>query len=390
MANEGVLAWDRRVCAANETGALGTVPDLAGSQAIECIVCDLGPAEQAEVRPKKDKTQGRGMTSAFVAGRVQPITFNLQKSVMSRAAVDTTPKEAVLYQAAGMRQTTNASTSVVYDFISNPSRYSIALYRTLGTDSTTYEAEWLRGGIVKQLKWSGGDKELTLDVNGQGIGKYHSGYIASITLADGVGTTMTVSAEESYRLTTGMFMQIESEIIKIGAFTYGGTSVTIERAQLSSSGAAHTAQPLRPYYPTLTLAGSPISEADTTVTIAGTAFRCLSFEVTLETGVDHLPGESGSKYIQGVAFGRYSVKGAVKVKLQREMVSWLGKIRDRTAIAMTIACGTGAGSIATFSLPYTEMEPFAVPDTDKDTVLVDINFRCRDNSGNDMFALTLT
>jgi hypothetical protein len=389
MAFEPILAWDRRSLIASES-SFGTPTDPASSQAIELATCDLGLMQQGQVHAQKDKTQGRGMTNKFVEGRVQPIAFNLEGSVRSRAAVDTTPKESVIYQAAGMRQTTNAGTSVVYDFISNPTLYSMSILKTLGTNATTYAAEWLRGGIVKSLGWMGGDKELTFKASGAGVGKYHGGFISSITLADGSGTTMTVTAEESYRLTEGMYMIIESEVIKIGAFTYGGTSVTIQRAQLSTTGAAHTAQPLMPYYPSLTLAGSPIPEGTFTVALDGVTVRAHNFEITLETGIDHLPGESGSAYSQGARHGRYDCKVKLGVTMHREDTAFEGKVRARRLTTVSIVQGTGTGSIATFSLPYCEFESFNVPDTENDRATADLTFRARDNSGNDMMTLTLT
>ncbi len=194
----------------------------------------------------------------------------------------------------------------------------MSIYRALGKSPFVYEAEQLRGGVVKTLSWTGGDTELMLKASGEGIGKYVLGYSASVTLADGSGTTLTfANAEEAYRFGFG-FYQIENEVIKITARPTS-TTATIARAQISTTGAAHAGVPMRPYIPTLTYAGSPISEGGTvTCTVDGVTLRALSFGIDFTTGLDLLPGESGSRYVQGPKAIRYDLKAKVKLVLARE------------------------------------------------------------------------
>ncbi len=388
MANEPVLGWDQRVLLVKEA-TFGTVPDPAGAQALEVVSLDMGPVEQGFTRAKKDKTQGRGMTSAFVEGRKQPIPFSLETSVKSRAAADTVPKESDIYEAAGFTETVNSSTSVVYTTTATPTPNTLAIRSVLGTGTAANEAEQGRGGVVKQLAFSGGDTELMLKVSGAFAGKYWLGQSTG-TVANGSDLTIALgTAAHAYRFGVGYY-QIESEIVYVSAVNYSTGDLTVTRAQLSSSGAAHSAAAIYPYIPSLTLAGSPISEANVTVTLDGTATRCTKFDLTIDTGIDHLPAESGSSYVQGAKATRMNAKLNVEMVLTREQVAWIGKANQRKAIAVTIACGTGAGGIVTFSLPYCEVEPFNVPAPANDITLVRIPFRCRDSSGNDMFSFTLT
>lgn len=397
MSGESISGWDAAVLLASDASiaTFGTVVAPAASQAFEFITCDPGQMEVGDVRGKKDRNSGRGMQSGFVEGRVKPIPFSLEASVKSRAAVDTVPRESVLYKAAGLLETVNSSTSVVYttpaDPIGSAAFLGASIYRVFGKSPYTYEAEQLRGCVVKTLSWAGGDKELTLKAAGEGIGKYVLGYSAAVTLADGSGTTITfASAEEAYRFGLGWY-QIESEVIKITARPTS-TTATILRAQLGTTGAAHAAVPMRAYIPSLTYAGSPISEGATvTVTIDSVVSRALSFSLDLTTGLDMLPGESGSKYVQAPKVVRYDLKASVKLVLAREQVSLLGKARDRNTCAITIVQSTGtAGGVVTFSIPYSEVMPFKVPDTANDVAIVDVPFRVRDSSGNDAFSMTCT
>lgn len=388
--NEPVNAWDA-ACLLKSEATFGTTPDPATDQSFEFISCDTGPAELGEIRPKKDRGVGRGMQSAWVEGRYKPIPWSIESSVKSRATNATVPAEAPLYKAAGMTEAVGGS-SVTYTLAGAPDVYGLSLYRIFGKSPYSYEAEQLRGGVAKTLSWSGGDAELMLKASGEAISKSHLGYSASITLADGSGTSLVFAdAEEGYRFGLG-FYQCQSEVIKITAMNYSTFTATIARAQLSTTGAAHSAQVLRPYIPTLTYAGSPISEGGTcTVTIGGVAYRAMSWGIDFTTGIDLLPGQTGSAYVLGNKVIRYDAKVSVKLVLTREQVGLFGKAKARATQSISLVQSTGvAGGIATFALPYTEIDPFKVPDTANDVAIVDLSFRCRDNSGNDMLTLTLT
>lgn len=396
MSGESVNGWDAAVLLVSDASlaTFGTVVAPAAAQAFEFIDCDMGPMEVGDVRGKKDRNPGRGMQNAFVEGRVKPIPFSIDASVKSRAAADTVPRESVLYKAAGLLETVNAATSVVYTVPADPvgaaSLLGASMYRVFGKSPYTYEAEQLRGCVVKTLSWSGGDKELMLKAAGEGIGKYVLGYSASVTMLIGATTLTFANAEEAYRFGFGYY-QVESEVILITARP-STTTATITRAQLGTSAAAHTTVPMRAYIPSLTYAGSPISEGGTcTATFDGVATRVLSWGIDLTTGIDLLPGESGSKYVQAPKVVRYDGKVNAKLVLAREQVSLLGKARDRNTCALTIVQSTGtAGGIVTFSIPYTEVVAMKVPSTTNDVAIVDVAFRLRDNTANDMLSISYT
>ena len=367
----------------------GTTPALATGQAIELITCDMGPAEVGVTRAKKDKTEGRGMTNQYIEGHVAPIAFSATTSVKSRATATTVPKESDLYEAAGLIETVGGA-NVAYALTANPTPVGLSILKALGTGATCYAAEQGRGGCMQSLAWSGGDQELTLKVGGAFAGKYHLGYVDSVTFAAATGDPDAVSVEYAHRLALGYY-QVESEVVLLTAINYATGALTTTRAQLATSGAAHAAKPMYPHVPTLTLAGSPISEANFTVTIDGVAILATGFEVALETGLKHRPAEAGSKYVQGLYATRYNVKPTVKMLLHREDVALIGKATQRKNCAITIVAGTGAGSIVTFSMPQCEARFGALPDVQNDAVAISLPFECRDSSAaNDMFTLVCT
>lgn len=393
MAYTPVSGWNRAGLVAQEA-SFGTTPNPAAAQALELVNLDLGPNEVGVIRSKQDRGVGRGMQDGWVEGRVQPIPFNLETSCKSRSGVAAAAAEEILYAAGGLYKTTNSGTSVVFSLTDSPETdsafQSASIYGIRGKNAGANYAEQLRGCIAKTLTWEGGDKELRLKVAGEGIGKYTLGHAASITLADGSTTSLTLTAEESKRIGKGWY-QCESEIIYVTENLLGATTRTITRGALSSTGAAHSGKLLRPYHPALSYTGSPVSEVVSSVVIGGVTIRCTKFSIALTTGMEMLPGETGSKYVQGTKTLRYSIAPTVELALKGEDVALFGKATTRENVALSIVQGGTAGGIWTFAMPYCEVMPFVPPEPENDIVLVTVPLRVRDSAtGNDAFTLTQT
>jgi hypothetical protein len=382
-----VNAWDMKLAAVSET-TFGTTPTPADAAAfkarfLESINVDLGPAAHVGVvRPKQDRGIGRGMQDGFVEGRVEPIEWNVMLSVKSRTANDTAPLELALLKAGGLNcQDAGATYTLTPSMTPIESGHfaGVSLQRWLGSGLAAYQSEILRGAVARSLKWEGGDKELTLTAAGVGIGKRSLGMVTA-TFTDGSTTTMTLSStEDSYRIDLGYYL-IESEIVLVTAYTAGSTTATATRAQLGSTGVAHTA------------AGSPISEATSSVTLASVAdVRCINWAFEVQTGMDLLPGETGSQTIRGALSKRYDATVNLRLVLSQQQLTMIGRARSRPSVACTISQGTGTGSVFTFAAAQGEITNFKVPDTTNDVAIVDVALRLRDSAaGNDMFTITGT
>ena len=396
-----VNSWDMALRAISETTFANTPTpaDAAAYKApfLQVISANLGPAAQVGVvRPKQDRGIGRGMTEGFVEGRVEPLDFNVMLSVKSRTANDTAPLELALYKAAGLNCQDAGSTYTLTPSmtpIQSSHFASVSLHRFLGSGLAAYQAELLSGGVCRSLKWEGGDKELTLTASGAGVKKQSQGMVTA-TFADGSTTTMTLaSTEDSYRIGLGYFL-IESEIVLITAYTAGSTTATATRAQLGTTGAAHTAADAFPYIPALTsqFTGSPISEATSSVDLAGVSgVRCINWGFELQTGMDLLPGETGSQTIQGALYKRMDAKLNLRLVLSQQQLTMIGRARSRPSIACTVNQGSGTGSLFSIACAQGEIANFTVPDTANDVAVVDVGLRLRDSTaGNDMFTVTLS
>lgn len=405
MSANPVNAWDMLVLAATET-TLGVTPTPAsqaayGLLAVEAVDCDLGPAEAGVIRSKQDRAVGRDETSGFVEGRVMPMAWSFDTSLKSRAAVDTPSPLLPLLKAAGLLHTVNAATNVTITAPGQPIEggafAGVSLTRFLGSGLAVHEAEVLRGCVARALSIKGAAQEVLAKFTGVGIGKTTAsgqagvlGKIDSITLASGVVTTLTITAEESYRLGVGYYL-CESEVIQVTACTPGGTSATIARAALGTTGAAHTAQPLIPYRPTPTFTGAPIAEPTSSVTLGGVSVRARSWSIDLSTGMDLLDGETGSRYSQGAKYTRIGVKVSMQLVLSADQVSLIGKAQARPNLALVLSQGVGAGGVFTFNASNCEVVAFNTPETANDVAVVDVQLRVRGTTtGNDSFSIVLT
>ena len=401
MSLNPINGWNQTVFVVPEA-TIGTTPAPASvgayaALAVEAIDCDLGPAESGVIRSKQDRHLGRGMQNGFVEGRVAPAAFSLNASLKSRTAVDTVPHLAGLFEAAGLVTTVNGATSYVLSPSATPIESGdfvpVTLRRVLGSGDADRELETLAGCVVRQVSISGGDTEVMLGFQGVGRGpKYTQGGLDAVTLSDGVGTALTVTAAESYALAVGYY-QCEAEIIFVSAVAYGSTSATIARAQLGSTGAAHAAKSFRPYIPAgIAFTGAPISEALTTnVSVGGVALRATSWNWTLQTGLDLLPGETGAKYSQGAKYGRYDLAIAVNILAKGDDIRLLNRATQRALVAVSLSQGTAAGGVITLASTYCEVVSPAVSAPANDVAAAQLQFRVRDDgTGSNAFAVTLT
>lgn len=375
----------------------GTAPAPNTLTLAEAIDVTTGPGEGGGFRPKQDRHAGRAMANAFVAGRQPILPLGYRCSVKTRSAVDSTPAEAALYAACGLKRTTNAGVSVVLSPSAAPLEggdfASASLLRALGHPAqlNSFEVEVLRGVLFQSLKFSGGNSEVIADFRGGCVSKSVLGGVDSITV-NNVVTSLTITAADSYRLRPGYY-QCESEIIQVTACTAGGTSATIARGALSTTAASHTAKPLLPYAPALSIPTvGPIGEGTSTVAILGVTTRCVSWEVDLaKTGMDFLQAETGSAYVQGPKATRYSVRGRATLQLKGDDVTLIGKAQAGAQSTFVVSQGTGAGGVFGATLANVRVMPFEVPDTYDDVANVTVEFDAVDSSsGNDAFSITLT
>jgi hypothetical protein len=396
-ATNPVNGWDENLLAASET-TFGTFVQPTAAQALQVISADLGPAAQpGQVRPIKDRSLGRGMQSGWVEGDKEPVDFTITYSQKTRADADDSARDLVVLKAAGLKETIGIGVQAGYTLRPTPIESaefaSMQLYRTLGSNGYTTQAEALNGCVVKSLTWNGGDQEVIVKASGQGTVKKFAGATDSFTFASNSDTEISCSAAQARLVSVGMPMQIESEVVLVTTVDYTTPDITFSRGAYSTTAAAHSAKRLYPYLPSsISHSGVPISEANASCILGSISpMRIISWEVDLKTGLDLLPAETSSAYRQGPKSVRHDVSIKLKMVLSQERVDLLGYALNRDSMALTLAQGTGAGGIITFGAPYCEVVDFAVPDTENDISIVDVTLRVRNNStGDNALSITLT
>lgn len=365
-------------------------------QAISTIKVDLGDAQSPVTRAKQDRGLGRGMQDGFVSGRYAPVPWSVETSMKTRSAADAVPGELQLWKATGLGRTISGGTSYTLAPTATPVEsadlVTQTLRRMLGRSPGEMEMELLTGCFADTVKIEGGDKEVMLNFSGFGQQKGTTTN-RSITFASGVDTAITVSAAETYFYAAGCYYICGTEIVLCTAVVYGSTTVTFARAQLATSGAAHAAVAIYPYIPAgIVYAGAPISEAlTTTATLFGITVPALKWALTIKTGLEASPGETGSAYFQKVVTKRFDVEATFDLLLKGDDVGLFNRARERTANAVTLVQGSAVGGIVTVNLPYTELVAPSAKDSANDTVTVSCSLRVRDNvAGNNAFSLVQT
>jgi len=368
------------------------------AQAISTIKADTGGAQTPVRRGKQDRGLSRDMQDGFVSGRNAPVPWSVMTSLKSRAAVDDPPRELGLWKACGFLRTVNAATS----YVLTPSNTPIAsldlitqsLTRILGRAPGEMELERLFGAFAESVRIEGGDKEVMLTFSGQAQAKAIGTAIAAATVADGSTTSITITAAESYAFAPGYYLW-GSEVVLVALPTYGGTSLTIARAQLGTTGAAHSAQPMYPYIPAgISYGGAPVSEALTTnFLFDGGSFPVLNWAVDIKTGLQAGPGETGSAHpFRVLKANRIDVAPTLTFLLKGDDVRKFNKAASVTSLACSIVQGTTAGGVITISLPYCELVAPKVDDNANDSVVVSASLRVRGSGAAtpDSFSIILT
>lgn len=393
--NKVLNGWDRASYAWPNGSEPSSVANYSAA-GLAFITMDTGPAGiLGVIRDLPDRAIGRSMRSGWIEGRFAPVPFNLVACVKQRSAVDAAPIEQVLLKAAGLTVTVNAGVSVTLGYNSAPidagTFVPADVQRILGSSPAAVEMELLRKCCVKTLTIEGGDKELRYTFAGEALSKETQGTIETLTVADGVTTTINLGSASAARAVGLGWYQCESEIIKVTAINTGTGALTVLRAQLGTTGAAHSAKPAYPLRAAPTYATTPIAESLTTnCEIAGVPVRVTSWKFTLQTGIEPLPGETGSKFSQGFLSRRVDPTLEVAIIAKGEDLKLIQQAALRDLVTAKVEQGTSVGGKFSLLCSYCEIDMPTFSEPENGPSEVALSFRIRENSGNDMFAITLT
>lgn len=375
--NNAVHGWDELAYVTEET-TFGTLEDAVGTDAFEFTEIEFGPTEAAERRNTKDKNNSRGH-KAQVTGKLEPMEFTVRGTVRPSGAAGTAPDIGAFLKNGLGTETVNASTSVVYTYADRPTG-GLSIMR--GEEYGGW-AEYLSGCIVQSISFSGGDEELEFEISGMGLTKVSVAAfdIGGTPMNDtDVTTTLTIGADIFRLIGTGQVLVDRAdttEQMQVTAVDYAAGQVTVSRGYNSTTKVTHAANAtFVPYFPTQTLAGSPIGEHEGTFTAHTRSVYPTETSFTINTGRTFRPFEKGSQRRRGAAYGeKVTVESSMTVVSDNENMEFTGLAKNFDTGSLDFTYGDTAGSQLQVEAGLTEIIRAPVDIPESELALVEYGFR---------------
>ena len=361
-----------------------------------------------EFRPTKDTAGNRATINAQISGRHGICSWSVTTSI--RPEVSGEPAYGDL-----LRNGFGTRTSTTYTIAANQDD-SISLaagYVNGGTGSSAAFLEHAFNSRVSSIMWEWGDTEPQVTFTGIAprriaIGVTESDSVdnstdpVTITVEDAdVYDTEDVGDLSAYANGEGIRLNLESETVAIDStgIVYASDQVTATRAQEGTSIAAHAAgTAIYPSAPGTSMSSAePVPETGVTISIGGSAFKCISGKVNFDTGKDLSPYETGSKYAGkssgtdkpytingelGILFRADGTAGTNPHKFIREIVSHAQQtlsIVFTNSTGDTMTLDTNSNSDVDFSC-----DGFDVPD--EDVFILPLNFKVKSTNFRCVYA----
>lgn len=344
-----VLGRERKAYVKAES-SYGTQVFPAGTDAFRALTLSLGSPSIQRIDRADFKTT-RSLQER-VTGKYGPVEWTIEGYVVPSGTAGTPPDMHELFKAALGSYTNVAGTSDTYDPTDTQgAQGSLSIY----DNTSDVLLETVVGAIVQEMSIKGANGDVP-HVSFSGSGKKH--VLTGVTTLNGAlsggETDITVTDEDAGEV---------GSLIKIGTSDGSGSGhqVTAKSGMTwtvspAVSGAQSDGADVIPYTPTTSTAGSPIPGVLGSMTIDGTAFPVVSYEVSLNNNHQLLHDEALEKYVTDYVEDNREVKGQFTVKARQDQLLWLGKRKAFATHAVVLTLGTTAGSILTINLPTIELE----------------------------------
>ena len=325
--------------------------------------------------------------------RFNDVEFSITIPFFGSGAAGTAiaPRKSLWEAGAGLSEVVSGGTSVTYETdVSNPAE-SISLYRV---DRESVLGEYLYGAIIQNI---------TITLNKADAPQIEFSGIASrkwefykTTLAaplDAVAGTTSMTITDGKRLRTGssedvqtgleIYVQIESEVIKITGITHSTGVCVIEREQFSTTAAAHASSTdVSPHKiaPTFAEVDQPLGAHDWTVS-DGADLNVRSFDIAIATGRMFDELQTGSAASSAIHNSKIETTGSLTFILDNERAELFRDMDAGTDKDFAITLGTVAGKIFTINLDVARLIDPVPKDIPKNAVAeVSQSFRCLDTA----------
>ena len=381
----------RRVFAKSEA-AFNTFVNPAATDAIK--IRDFSITAALERAKRIDNRSSRGVGTEQIT-RKKSFAWSLDAYALPSGVAGTAPDIGeVLKRAMGI-ETVTGGTKVDYTLNSVQAIGSLLLQDFMHDSAST------PNGVLMQAVWGAVVEALTIKVSGKEEASISAEGIAASGAHTVYGTsTATISAAATsftYAAADAGASQVGS-VIKIGTDDNTGAGYTVTAVDAAGTGITFTpglgvqqtgATPIRPFAPTETTAGSPLSATLGSVTAGGISLPIVEAELTMKNGMKPIDDEQGQDAPSDFIPGDREVTGSLKFRGRRDvLINWANRTRLGTR-ALVITCGNVAGNRLKINVPFAEIDVTQALDTPaRDEVMVPLPFTALESAGNDEFNLS--
>jgi len=371
------LGRQERFYAEAET-TFGTLVKATSAGAIKTLGTSMD-YQQARI-DRMDRRQTRSLLERITAKR--EVSWNANGYLIPSGTNTTPPDIGPLLVAAFGTETVGGS-DVQYSLASGQD--------ALGSLSLTREvsgvvAEACVGAWVDKftINVSGGDPPTW---NAEGGAANHIGTGTS-TLLNGLSggeTDVDVQAADVENFENGSVISVGSSDNHEVTAGGGTGTLTVTPAIV---GAQLAGVEIKPYVPTETTAGSPISGVLGSIDLDGASLPFTSFEFSLTNNVKPIGDEAFQVGVTDYVLLGREVTGSIGVRARKDQIIHLGKRKTFTVRDLQVVMGTVAGKMFTVDLDTIEIEFNALDVPQVEEALITLPYRALGASGEDECLLT--
>lgn len=357
----------------------GTQQAIAGTDAFKMMEMTISKIiEQSDVEDTRltrsyiERTREKGQ-----------ITFSTKTHVRPSGTAGTPPDVHPLLKAAFGAYTNTPATSDVYSL----SNTQVLDTLTIERQTSSVWQEIIRGAIVDRLTidaQSGSRPSFTFE--GRAMGYAHCGY-STLNGAIVASDQVIVQTADASKFQVG-------GIISIGGDDNGGagyviTAISGATLTVDTTLSADDADPVVPFSPTQTTAGTPASGIVGSLTLDAVTYPIQGCNVVIDNQNVAFEDVALEQFFSDAVPGYRNITGSVQVKLRRDHGLLLGhrELTTTRALVLTLGATASGGSRCQLSLPYVEYgyEPI---DAAEGSMIMNIPFKALGSSGDDEATLT--
>lgn len=332
------------------TAGIFTPP--TGADAARVLSADFDWKEPAE--PREDWQTGRAPYETIpMRGEY---LFNVESYIIPHTAAGSLPDLHPLL--ASSMATFSQGATVIYSLASTQPTRACSLTR-VGNAANLFYREDMYGCIVDEWKTTcTGGEPPKWTFSGEGMGLIHTGYG---TVQSSTATTLTLGTGEGAGYMAGSRVTVQGQDNGGVGFSIDSVAgdVLTDAAAGGWGGEGQLNDIVRPFAPTPTTVGSPISSLLGTVTLDGTDIQPVitGFECSVKQNYDKVKDNLFASGMTDAIGGKYSIDVKLTIRARRDFIVEMGRRRLFGARNLQVRIGSTTGRNFLYALPQLRLQP---------------------------------